>query len=88
MDREIYVGGDCVIRAKDVVGLFDIENTTSGKITREFLNKAAKSGKVIYPTNDLPQSFIVTGKRDEQRVYLSKFSTKQMTVEAGNYGNE
>lgn len=55
----LHVGQDIVVRQQDIVGVFDIENTTVSKMTREFLTKAEKSGQVQYVNLDLPKSFTV-----------------------------
>ncbi len=41
------------------VGIFDIERTTTSKITREFLTKAEKNGKIKTDGKDLPKSFVI-----------------------------
>lgn len=72
----INIGGDFVVRDKDIVGIMDIENTSTSKITKEFLRKIGKS--VIYISSDLPRSFIVTGKKDNMKVYISPVSSSTL----------
>ena len=43
----LHLGQDTVVKMSEVVGIFDLETSTISKITREFLAKAEKSGKVI-----------------------------------------
>ncbi len=72
----INIGGDFVVRDKDIVGIMDIENTSTSKITKEFLRKIGKS--VIYISSELPRSFIVTGKKDNIKVYISPVSSSTL----------
>jgi len=38
----IHLGGDYVVSQEDIIGIFDLENTTLSKHTRQFLNKSEK----------------------------------------------
>lgn len=68
----LYIGQDKAISSKDIVGVFDLDNATVSKITRDFLNKAEKERKTeVVLGDDLPKSFIIT-KKDE--VIISQIS--------------
>ena len=43
----LHLGGDISVNRKYIVGIFDLDNTSTSKITREYLNKATKENKVI-----------------------------------------
>ena len=43
----LHLGQDTVIQTKDIIGIFDLENSTISKYTREYLAKAEKEGKVV-----------------------------------------
>ena len=57
----LSIGNDMAVRERSVIGIFDLDNTTTSKRTREFLNLAEKEGQVV-PCDDLPKSFIVTAE--------------------------
>lgn len=57
-----------------IVGVFDLDNTTVSKNTREFLGRAQREGRVVDVTSELPKSFIVCERGGEERVYLSQMS--------------
>ncbi len=38
------IGGEQLIRTKDLLGIFDLDNTTVNKATREYLSEAEKTG--------------------------------------------
>lgn len=70
----LNIGNDMAVREKSVIGIFDIDNTSTSKRTRIFLEKAQKEGSIV-PCDDLPKSFIVTVEYGMTRVYESTLST-------------
>lgn len=67
----INIGEEYVLKEKNIIAVFDMDKATVGKITRDYLNAAQKSGKIIYAGYDLPKSFIVT----KDKVYISPLNT-------------
>lgn len=67
----LHIGGDFLLRSEDIIGIFDIENTSISKITREFLKESEKKKKVITTSYDLPRSYILD---KEERLYISPIS--------------
>ena len=55
----LHLGQDTVVKMSEVVGIFDLETSTISKITREFLAKSEKSGKVINVSMEMPKTFIL-----------------------------
>ena len=70
----LSIGNDLSVRERSVVGIFDMDNTTTSKRTRLFLEKAQKEGVVI-PCDDLPKSFVVTVEYGMTKVYESTLSS-------------
>lgn len=68
----LHLGQNTVINQNTIVGIFDIDNTTVSKITREYLEKAQKSGKIFDVSGELPKSFIVCSEKGEITVYISQ----------------
>ncbi len=69
----LNIGNDMAVRAKNVIGIFDLDNTSTSKRTREFLEKAEKEGQVV-PCDDLPKSYILTSEYGMIRIYLTALS--------------
>ncbi len=68
---------DTVVRKKEIIGIFDLDNATVMKNTRDYLSIAEKKGIVETTTFDLPKSFTVTASKNDtknQKIYISKFS--------------
>ena len=73
----LSIGNDMAVRASSVVGIFDMDNTTTSKRTRSFLEKAQKEGMVV-PCDDLPKSFVVTVEYGMMRVYESTLAASTL----------
>lgn len=73
----LHIGADRAVRSDDIIGIFDIDNTTVSKHTRAFLNKAEKSGIVENLAPDIPVSFVVVSGRNE-KVYFSQYSSRSL----------
>ena len=69
----LSIGDDLAVRSSAVIGIFDLDNTTTSKRTREFLQKAEAAGQVV-PCDDLPKSFLLTAEYGLPRVYLTALS--------------
>ena len=55
----LNIGNDMAVRDRNIIGIFDMDNTSTSKRTREFLEKAESDGQVV-PCDDLPKSFILS----------------------------
>lgn len=73
----LSIGNDMAVRASSVVGIFDMDNTTTSKRTRLFLEKAQKEGQII-PCDDLPKSYVVTVEYGMTKVYESTLSASTL----------
>ncbi len=72
----LHIGQDTVVRGEEIIGIFDIENTTVTKNTRGFLAAAEKKGHTVAVSAELPKSFVVCrDKRGKERVFISQIST-------------
>ncbi len=70
----LYLGNDTIIRQNDIVGIFDLDNSTVSLKTREFLSNAEKQGKVINVSSDLPKSFVICREKNDFKVYICRLS--------------
>ena len=70
----MHAGRDFVLNTRDIVGFFDLDSTSLGHITREFLAAAEREGAVVDLSEDLPKSFILTDFPTET-VYVTELST-------------
>lgn len=72
----INLGQDVNVREKDILGIFDLDNTTVSKATRDYINTASKENVCITVSmEDLPKSFVITSENNNRKVYISPFNT-------------
>ena len=79
----LHLGQGVVVPEADVIGVFDLDNTTSSHITRKFLSDAERAGKVISVSGELPNSFVVCSEgRLTRRVPPPKPSPSKLVPSA------
>ena len=85
----LHLGQNTVVPEADIIGVFDLDNTTSSHITRKFLSDAERCGQLQSISDELPRSFIVCCDGNEQKVRLSQLSPQTLHSRAkrGNEGD-
>ena len=73
----LSIGNDMAVRDTSIIGIFDMDNTSTSIRTRNFLEKAEKEGQVV-PCDDLPKSFILTAEYGFNRIHLTALSTQTL----------
>ena len=66
----LSIGNDMAVRDSSILGIFDLDNTTTSKRTRDFLDNAEAQGQVV-PCDDLPKSFVLTAEYGFSRIHLT-----------------
>jgi len=89
----LHLGQGVIVPEADVIGVFDLDNTTGSHITRKFLNAAEKTGRVINISEEMPNSFVVCGRllkdgatketADSMKIYLSQLSSQTLMKRFG-----
>ena len=69
----LSIGNDMAVRSKSIIGIFDLDNTSTSKRTREFLAKCEENGEVV-PCDELPKSFVLTNEYGFNRVRLTSLN--------------
>lgn len=78
----LNIGNDMAVRDSSVIGIFDMDNTSTSKRTRTFLEKAQKNGEIV-PCDDLPKSFVLTVEYGMTKVYESTLATATLEKRIG-----
>ena len=73
----LSIGNDMSVRDSSIVGIFDLDNTTTSRRTRDFLDNAETLGQVV-PCDDLPKSFLLTAEYGLPRVYLTGLNVQTL----------
>ena len=74
----LHLGQNVVVPESEIIGIFDLDNTTGSYITRKFLGDAEKAGYIVNVSDELPRSFIVSGTGKDISVYLSQLSPQTL----------
>ena len=77
-----HLGKSAAVSEKEIIGIFDMENTTVTAKSRIFLEKSQKRGEIYETDFDLPKSYTVCCKKrnkgkkskGKNRVFLSSLS--------------
>lgn len=55
----LHIGNQKNVRKKQLIGIFDTDNATVSEITRGFLKKNEKTGRVSSAIAEIPKSFVL-----------------------------
>lgn len=78
----LSIGNDMAVRDGSIIGIFDLDNTSTSRRTREFLDRAEREGQVV-PCDELPKSFVLTREYGFDRVYLTALSSATLERRLG-----
>lgn len=70
----LHLGQNTVVRTDHIIGVFDMDNSTVSKHTKNFLTLAQKENRVVNVSMELPKSFVVCEENGVQRVYISQIA--------------
>ena len=87
----LHLGSSVSVPTEDIVGIFDMDNSSTSRITREFRRSAEEEGMVITVGTDLPKSIVVCCPRGSwQRVYISPLAASTLLgrLESLRFGKE
>ncbi len=75
----LHIGQSVMLEDRRIIGVFDLDNTSQSKITKQFLNQAERDGVVLTAVEDIPKSFIVCDHPyHRQIVYISQLNTSTL----------
>ncbi|MBR2284509.1 MAG: DUF370 domain-containing protein [Ruminococcus sp.] len=70
----LHIGGEISVDMSEIIGIFDMENTTVRECTRRLLAAAEKEHRIVYATRELPRSFVITESGGKARVWVSQLA--------------
>ena len=74
----MHLGENVVVPIKDIIGIFDIETSTYGSDTSQFLRMAEEDGFVERITKEKPKSFIIAEVNKKSKIYMSPISSSTL----------
>lgn len=84
----LHLGNDHMVDTDNIIAIFDIENASTSRDTKEFLANSGKAKRVITCSYELPKSFVVTLDKDfTELVYISALSPATLNKRLNNIKN-
>lgn len=83
----LHAGNNKIIREKDIIGIFDVDNCTVSSITRKYLSDAERNLLVISAKDEIPKSFILYKENDKYMICFSQISTSSLLGRADSDKN-
>ncbi len=72
----IHPGKNSVLRKNDIIGIFELDNVSWSKRSREFLRKCEERGEVVDASEDIPRSFILSNNKGKTQLTLTHVTTR------------
>lgn len=70
----ISIGGDMMVRDRDIIGVFDLDATADSEKTMAYLQSAERNGALLNIAEDIPKSFLVTEEYGMEKVYFTQLN--------------
>ena len=74
----ISIGADFAVRDRAVIGVFDLDNTSTSAHTRAVLHTAEQEGAIVDVSGKLPKSYVLTEEFGLQRMYLTQYNSRAL----------
>jgi len=86
----LHLGKQVAVPFRNVIGIFDLDNSSVSKHTRRYLELAQKEGRIVNVSEELPRSFIVCVEGGKTIVYISQISSQTLLkrAESNSYNED
>ena len=74
----LHLGAGVILDERNIVGVFDLDNTTVSKKVRQYLSNKEKKGKIISVTDKIPKSYVLYVEGKDEKLYISQMSTSTL----------
>ena len=75
----LSIGNNYMVRKADIIGIFDMDNATWSRRTRQSLSMAEQSGMVVNAAlEEIPNAFVLCQEEGGQKIYLSALTAKTL----------
>lgn len=76
----LHAGNNKILRSSRIIGIFDLDTSTRGEDTKNYLRQAEKNGVAESAAEELPKSFILYDDEEGKtaRVMFSQISTSAL----------
>lgn len=78
----LHLGQETVVKTNTILGIFDLENTSLSKFTKEFLASETKRGAVVNVSYEMPKSYVLCEEHGREVLYISQISSRTLLKRA------
>ena len=79
----LHIGQNVMIPDRRIIGIFDLDNTSTSKHPRAFLRTAEEDSVVVNACDDIPRSFLVCDHPyHKQIIYISQLNSQTLLKRA------
>lgn len=78
----LHLGKGWVVDQDQIIGIFDLDNSSQSHLTRKYLTMAEKAGQVINASEDIPKSFVVCFDGKKRSLYLCQMASATLLKRA------
>ncbi len=78
----LHLGGQTMVKLRDIVAILDLETTSVSKKTKDFLKINEKNNKILNVSEDIPKSYVICSKNGSTKIYISQISSSTLLKRA------
>jgi hypothetical protein len=78
----LHAGNNFIVNTDEIIGIFDMDNTTVSRLGKGFLARAQSDGEIINAAETLPKSYIVSNRNGRTKVFISSISSRVLATRA------
>lgn len=83
----LHIGNNFMVRKNTILGIFDMDNATWSRWTRDMLSQAEQAEELINAAlDDIPNAFILCQENGRQKIYLSMLTAATLRNRASENG--
>ncbi len=80
----LHIGNHFMVRKETILGIFDLDNSSWSRWTRQLLDQAEREGRVVNAALDeIPNAFLLCEEQGTTTVYLSMLTVQTLQRRAG-----
>lgn len=82
----LHLGQETVVRTKNIIGIFDLENTSLSKYTKAFFKSATDRNAVVNVSYEMPKSYVLCMEDGKDVLYISQIASTTLLKRVKNAG--
>lgn len=86
----LWLNDEYYLQKEDIVGIFDLDNSTVEAATKTTLKRFEAEGNLIVSTEEIPVSFVLTAEKQrdgKQRIFFSRYAPRSLRRRAERKGS-